>query len=720
FDPAGRALHLAEQVTVGISDLIEKSRKRSLQLKKMGRKTGMTSGFGECISALEEEPPGTVQAPAQLYLITVGYAEAYCGEEDMYGKLCEDPCVSSAERPYVIEGVVIRAVPLTLSAELPTSSAVTMSSRHLRSRTASAFFTDEQSKQGSLIVPEGLSSAVWCQGAEAAGGASVPLAVLGRAGETTVFFDAWMARRERMEAPPRQYWAGRMAMRPWKVFLAQVLQFQCQLAQCCREQADTGSGSSLYNLKPAFIARMVRAVDEFASIKKTPVASEHTESTVASKGAVSLDELDSLSDQLAVLEAGKTADRSLIKCGIIELPSAGYLPVSPAGNVTVNQQVRRMMGEGVDLRFCAVRPDYIPHAFEEAQHMERISLLEGLDDPAAKPKVDVLVPDGRIEEHNEEAPGTGYEMDFSLVMLNKPDSRLQTILRGAARSEQLAEGGVAFYYAGQPTESVEGNGIPFSQAVWLSLRIDENPFKFDQGGDTRISAQIEIMSSVGETDWRISVSASGQLRIDDIKQYGSKTHLTCKVRLGGVSKSVTGGNPEQTTQVNLKDEKMYIIRDTAADFRPACQIIGINPLPEENSAAEKASATAQINFERLWESSSTAFFKALLSRHSGNEEQEKPFFSGSQKINNDVLKPGHPLHSASLSALARLGAAMDDSGFADFAARQLFPPPKPIPDELRVFARNDWVLFHRRRDKVCGFDTAPEILTQPRRFRVFH
>ncbi|MGE4560835.1 MAG: hypothetical protein AB7E77_11590, partial [Desulfobulbus sp.] len=195
-----------------------------------------------------------------------------------------------------------------------------------------------------------------------------------------------------------------------------------------------------------------------------------------------------------------------------------------------------------------------------------------------------------------------------------------------------------------------------------------------------------------------------------------------------------------------------ILRDTGTGSRPAYLIRVVNPSPWASMG------NVELRFERSWTDNSTATVKAvfrLLSREiapnagiAGNIGQlqrtamakevsltqgltvndaisavlaknEVLIFSGQQKIDNAVLKAGNALHSASLSALARLGAAQDDSGFADFSARQLFPPPKAVPDELRVFARRDWVLFHRRRDKVCGFETAPESLVQPRRFRVF-
>ena len=43
------------------------------------------------------------------------------------------------------------------------------------------------------------------------------------------------------------------------------------------------------------------------------------------------------------------------------------------------------------------RPDFVAHALEEAQHMDRISLTRGLDNTEALEEVDILVPDGRGE-----------------------------------------------------------------------------------------------------------------------------------------------------------------------------------------------------------------------------------------------------------------------------------------------------------------------------------
>src|SRR5437763_11709652 len=45
--------------------------------------------FKECETA-SVTPPTDAILPSDLYLITVAHAEGYCGEEDVYGKLCEE------------------------------------------------------------------------------------------------------------------------------------------------------------------------------------------------------------------------------------------------------------------------------------------------------------------------------------------------------------------------------------------------------------------------------------------------------------------------------------------------------------------------------------------------------------------------------------------------------------------------------------------------------
>jgi hypothetical protein len=100
-----------------------------------------------------------------------------------------------------------------------------------------------------------------------------------------------------------------------------------------------------------------------------------------------------------------------------------------------------------------VRPDFIPHALEAVQHMERISLVDGLADPAKKPRVDVLVPDGEIVSVERPATGLGFSVALQIqgLMGNDPQTGASGAVvefRGVARGETLATGGGVFYLAG--------------------------------------------------------------------------------------------------------------------------------------------------------------------------------------------------------------------------------------------------------------------------------
>jgi hypothetical protein len=231
-------LLLPQAFSIGVQELIERSR----QLQSTPAAASINNGgFADC-TAVAEAPPGSVVQAGNLYLITIGFAEALCGEEDVFGKLCEEACATSTDRPFLVEGVVLRAIPLQLQTPLPISAAVALSQLHLRSCVASSYFEDERKKVASFISGDGLRSDVWCFGAEVAGGFDVPIGVISRAGNTTLFLDAWIGRRERIDTPAKRYWQWRMAGRPWDVFLAQILQFQCQLSGLFKQQPPADGG----------------------------------------------------------------------------------------------------------------------------------------------------------------------------------------------------------------------------------------------------------------------------------------------------------------------------------------------------------------------------------------------------------------------------------------------------------------------------------------------
>jgi hypothetical protein len=274
-----------------------------------------------------------------------------------------------------------------------------------------------------------------------------------------------------------------MAMRPWDVYLAQILQFQCQLHELLQKAPDPGGVDDPCQEERQLIHDASETVAELLKFYKGV-----SERLVASTGAGTLAvnpevrkilqeglgkggvaQVTTLHERLLATKkaiALAAVQRLLLRGGIVELPAAGYLPVAP-GTITVNNQVRALLGEGVDLRFCVVRPDFIPHALEEAQHMERISLLQGLDAPDNKPEVDILVPNGEIVKVEPTVPGKGFEVAVlatptALAALGadavvRPEiGNVSTFaakasplaLSGAGRSDVLESGGAAFHFAG--------------------------------------------------------------------------------------------------------------------------------------------------------------------------------------------------------------------------------------------------------------------------------
>jgi hypothetical protein len=359
---SGRVAYLPRQADLNIRDLIARS---SGEADPSEPAAPGVADFRRCAPPAPAGPDVTV-AGRPLYLLTVAGAEALCGEEERFGQLCADACATGTDRSTVVEGVTFRLRELSLT--LPVSGSVPFDDRHLRSRVASAFFAAEREAVASRISRTGLATPIWCAGAAPVGGDEVPLAVLDRAGDVTTLLDAWTARRELQESSPRRYWQWRMAMRPWDVFLAQMLQFQCQLL----DLGDAASDADRRALRAAADALGRVTADPEGKIAAVRARLARALDTTPAAGTGSL----------------------LLDSGIVELPPAGYLPIDLAR--PVQDQLRAFFGPGVDLRFCVARPDHVPEVLQEAQHLDRISLTRGLDDPDRRETVDVLVPDGVI------------------------------------------------------------------------------------------------------------------------------------------------------------------------------------------------------------------------------------------------------------------------------------------------------------------------------------
>ncbi|MDX1997427.1 MAG: hypothetical protein SF066_06880 [Thermoanaerobaculia bacterium] len=758
LDPQGRTLFLPEGVPLSLGELVEASRGGAVLISGGQPRAIRFAGFADCQPLGADGGVATTDGGV-LYLVSLFHAEDLCGEEDVLGRLCADPCAKTIERPYILEGVLVRAVPITLETALATSATVARTGKPLRSLTAAAYFEDERRAGGSLISGDGLRADAWCLGAGAQGGAGVPVGLFSRAGETIRFFDAWTARRERIEPPNRRYWAGRMAMRPWDVFLAQVLQFQCQLTDCLGHQTEPGGED---DCAPAY--RLLRETSERFSrwLDQGGLADR-------------LEEVTLLRGQLVDAVAGfaaKPRERLLISCGIVELPSAGYLPVVPSASLSVNQQVRRMMGEGVDLRFCVVRPDFVPHALEEAQHMERISLLAGLDDPAKKPRVDILVPDGLIDAAPGRAPGTGYVVDFGLASglvgafeeLFDDTGFEETIggaasvrprafavkddaesLFGAGRGEDLAGGGAAFHFAGRTTSV--GGRADTPATLWLTVATDLDPFSLPRAAETRLEAEAVHQRTVpggnGQLETRtLEITLHGRLLVEDTREGRVSARVAGRLTVVGHPPT---GNPltrSLTVQESVLLENQGSGKVTVAIpglqlfFGGRAQVRASREWPEAGRARVEGAAVAsprdasdlgrlERQIEALTRQLIAEGVPAAEARQRAEAQlgvasrREIPLFVLDQRVSDEVVRPDHTAHVAALASLQRLAKSLGDADFLAARARKLFPPAAPATTDLTVKATRDWVFFHRRRDKTCGIDAVKPTVPS-RRYRVFH
>lgn len=392
------------------------------------------SEFADCLGGSKNG--FTESSGLNLYEITVAPVEGLCGNEAVFGKLCESACVSSSQHPYLREGVVLRLRPISIT--LPTSSTVTFSTTHLRSRVASAYFATEPWLTSPALSAAGLASDLWCNPASLYGRDEVVIGLLARDGGINRVIDAWSGRRERMDAQARGYWQGRMAMRPWNVFVAQILQFQCQLAglfdgtggvinppddcEAMRELLDK-TRKEIEALHKRYSESTQKILKQFGE-----KAQKKDAQSVADQVKASYAELYEISEKLNKAELGQGAlpkNRQLLNAGFVELPPAGYLPVVP-GKQRLEDQLARLFGEGVRLHCHAVRHDEIAHLVEEAQHMERISLTRGLDDAKRMEDVEIFVPDGEAHGVQQAASGEWWQVDMSLTAIRALDLGLSS------------------------------------------------------------------------------------------------------------------------------------------------------------------------------------------------------------------------------------------------------------------------------------------------------
>jgi hypothetical protein len=297
------------------------------------------------------------------------------GQENSYGDICVDPCeegVSTA--PFIGEGVDVRLSALTPPSGLDTASP------SFRNRVASWYFERERRSGGPIIAASDrdaeseqgrpITGADWAAPTGAPSG-PVAIGLLLRTSQGFVL-DVWAARRDRVQTPPETGWMNRLAMRPWPVFIAQLLQFQDQLGS-----AWPGTGGTTAPGQP-----MVTSV-------RADVSSRLTEALRLLHNRKLREPSDLLENALAVLHGDQAAAPviSLLELGFDELPPAGYLP---AQRGFIYDRIPALFPEETGIVINTYRADTIVELVARAQHADRIPLTP--DGGVWPPRIEIMVP----------------------------------------------------------------------------------------------------------------------------------------------------------------------------------------------------------------------------------------------------------------------------------------------------------------------------------------
>ncbi|MDR7081035.1 hypothetical protein J2X01_000304 [Arthrobacter ginsengisoli] len=287
-------------------------------------------------------------------------AQLYEGSEPSYGNICQDSCPGATIQPWQQDTVLFRLRAETFPGldDLDTDSA--------RSRLASHYFERERRLLEPWLTPRDSTGRVsplltrsWAQGLPAKPDAKgVPLALLVKVGNEWVL-DVWAARRDIDGAVSSRALLSRLGMRPWNTFMAQILQFQAQLAETSLESSHTDEVS---------IKRAVEVIGE----------------TIRRLGEERAEHL--LSGYLAGLREGPAS--TLDEAGFTELPPAGFI-ADPGQEGRSLQSLTAFFGGKVGLRLIRSSADAALSAVAEAQHLDRIPLNPRTENQAL---IDVYIP----------------------------------------------------------------------------------------------------------------------------------------------------------------------------------------------------------------------------------------------------------------------------------------------------------------------------------------
>ena len=348
----------------------------------------LTAGPGLAINELGQPllspSPVTVGLPTQAaegstttyWVVRACPTSSLSGHENRYGSICDDPCCGDGAS---IQPFRCESVELTFQ-DLTADDLGRQEQAHRRSWLASYYYERERELSGPWLT-RGTETALqqprlarpWGTGNPAPLGECVPLGVLLLVDGIFVL-DTWTARRDVGMGCADDTWRCRLGMRPWNVFMAQVLQFQDQLSGFVDSLANPEVvESEVTDPKAEVVTRFLESVRK----RKGPTPEEVKEFQQAYAHA----------DQPFVRLDSTT---SLFSKGFDELPPAGFLPLPPDRD-ELERGLKALFAGRVDWRICSASADAIARAVDQAEHLDRIPLTHAKD----RPQVDILVPDVR-------------------------------------------------------------------------------------------------------------------------------------------------------------------------------------------------------------------------------------------------------------------------------------------------------------------------------------
>ena len=726
-----------------------------------------SAAFGDCLNA-KPTATATTSTGLQVYEITIGPVEGLCGNEAVFGKLCEAACATDSRHPFWREGVVLRLRPINLA--LPSASSIKAATVHQRNRIASAYLAHEPGQPESLLSAAGLASGVWCEPAQLYSRDEVVIGLLWReAGVARI--DAWSGRRERMGTQARSYWQGRMAMRPWNVFMAQILQFQCQLAglfnannpvilpvdDCGKIRDALGQARAEIE---GMLARLSGSTNQI--LLKTGASSVQDLKKVSAEFSASYADLNGLSEKLATLDTGVGAlpqQRMLLNAGFFELPPAGYLPVSTSSDVQV--QCQRMFGAGCKLHFHAVHGDEIGLLVEEAAHMARISLTRGLDDPKQLEAVEIFVPEGQISDAASASPGrwwrirladsalpdigptqsgnvnaavkAGAAVEPASLLLKRTNNAtsVDQTLDGLIRTEIRDDASLGFSLA--VSNNALQNALQLRTALalrasdpvqlYLSADFSADPFDLSVGGTASFKAEIaSLRSGLGSVS---RIQGTLTVLTQEVLASGLRQRLV-QIDAQSINTQSGANSPKSeinTTRLLLQRDGdagngTLVIDDEQQDPSSSPLLFAWQDAPSQVTLSvdavlhllNRAVGLAQGTNPSLVELASATTIKAAA-----NPRQQLMLMSALPAM----PEPSSALGTATLNTLAAVAEANRDAALLLRSRRRLFPV-LDAPKTQSVKARLDWVMFRRARSHLCGPACTPTSASSLETFQVWH